>query len=382
MNREEAFEVQLARWLEEGPYEAPSEPVVAALAHVRAHPGRPRTFGSLWRHAMSGIGLTHVPSQPHRGWLAAAAVIAVAAIVIVGGYGLFNLGGQAGPAAGPTPTPTAPAPSPTATAGADMATGTQSCATTTEGVTTTVNEVVQSRGEVLECTNTSSDPRLAGAATIGYNWDEHPDGLWLGWGTAELQNEGGTWSGRYAVTSTSTAGAMEFDSLWGGSDGYEGLEVLNHVRITSRYTTIRSWVLEVGPALTGTERCTTTTSGREFSVGDVTAYRGVRVTCTDRMDDPRVSGTTKLEFSIDMRADESADMWGGITLTNELGSWEGFFFGTVDAGYTTHHAQSLLRGTGEYEGLLYRLEMVSPDGVNAELSGEIIAAGGAPEQAG
>ena len=374
MNRDEAFELQLARWLEEGPYEAPPEQIAAALAHVRAHPERPRTLGSLWRHAMSGIGLTHVPSQPHRGWLAAA-VLVVAAIVIVGGYGLFNLGGQVGSPGGPTPTPTttlAPTSSPMATSGPG-ATGTQTCGTATEPVTTTVNEVVQSRGEVMECTNTSTDPQLAGEATIVYNWDEHPDGLWLGWGTLELQNDGGTWNGSYAITSTSTAGVMEFDSVWVGSGGYEGLEVLNHVRITTRYTTLSSWVFEAGPAITGTERCTTTTAGRAYAAGEVTAYRGVSLRCADTMDDPRVSGTSALMVSIDMRADESADLWGGTTLTNDLGSWEGFLFGTVDPGYTTHRVLTLMRGSGAYEGLFYRLEVVG-DGTDFVLRGEVIPA--------
>lgn len=318
---------------------------------------------------MSGIGLTHVPSQPRRGWLAAAALV-VAAIVVVGGYGLFNLGGQVGSPGGPTPTPTT---APTATSGPELATGTQTCGTATEAVTTTVNEVVQSRGEVMECTNTSTDPRLAGEATIVYNWDEHPDGLWLGWGTLELQNDGGTWSGSYAITSTSTAGVMEFDSVWLGLGGYEGLEVLNHVRITSRSTTLRSWVFEAGPAVTGTERCSTTATGRTIAAGDVTAYRGVVLRCVDTMADTRLSGTRSLEFSIDERADGSAVLWGTTTLENDDGAWEGFGFGTVDPGYTTHRVQALMRGSGAYEGLFFRLEVVG-DETDFVLRGEVIPA--------
>ena len=53
MNREEAFELLLAQWLEEGPYEAPRGPVAAALAHVRAHPKRSRTLASRWLVAFS-----------------------------------------------------------------------------------------------------------------------------------------------------------------------------------------------------------------------------------------------------------------------------------------------------------------------------------------
>lgn len=379
MNREAAFEALLAQWLEEGPYEAPREPVAAALAHVRSHPKRSRTLVSRWRYLMSGIGLTHVPSQPRRGWLATGAVIAGLAIVVVGAYGLFSFGGQTGPGGVATPTPVVtptssagPTSTPTPTLGSGMATGTQSCDTSTEGVVTTIEGVDQSRGEVISCTNTSSDPRLSGAFTTTWNWDEHPDGLWFVWGTTELRNDGGAWTGTWGAESTTTASALEFDAVWIGSDGYEGLEVLNHVRITGEYTTTRSRVIEAGPTMTGTERCTTTSAGREVAAGEVTAYRGVTLRCTDTMADPRVSGTGTLKVSIDMRADESADIWGTNTLTNELGGWEGFFLGTVDPGYTTHHVKALLRGTGEYEGLLYRLEVLSPDGADAQLTGEII----------
>ncbi len=387
MNRDEAFELQLSRWLEEGPYEAPKPPVAAAVQFVRAHPTRRALDGGLWRRIVSGIGLTQVPSQPRPRWLPVGVGAVVVALVVVGGYGLFNLNQGIGPGgasptpvvtSAPTPTATAaptprPTRTPTPTLGPGMATGTQTCAETTPDVTTEVDGVVQSRGRILDCSNTSSDPRLAGEASVNFNWDEHPDGLWLGWGTIEVRNEGGAWNGSYAMESTSSASVMEWDSLWIGSGGYAGLEVLNHVRmVAGGATTLTSRVIEAGTVIKGTEACIRTSAGEEFKVGEVTAYRGVTLRCTDTMDDPRVSGAGTLAVSIDMRVDESADIWGTYTPGNPAGAWEGFFFGTVDAGYTTHHAQALLRGSGAYEGLLYRLEVDSPDGRNATLTGEII----------
>lgn len=385
MNRDEAFELELGRWLEEGPYEAPVASIAAALAHVRAYPRRPRTLGSLWRHVMSGTELRHLPSQSRPGWLPAAALVAGIAVVVVGAYGLFNLGGQTGaggvatptpvitPAPTPAPTPR-PTPSPMPTLGPGMSSGVQTCGASNGDVTTTVDEVVQTRGGVMECTHTSSDPRLAGESTITMDYDEHPDGLWLGWGRFELRNDGGRWSGSYAVTSTASAGVMDFDAVWIGSGGYEGLEVLNHVRVSTSRTTITSRVFESGPTVTGTETCSTTTTGRTFAAGELTAYRGVSLRCVDTMGDSRLSGTRTLRLSIDERADESAELWGTTALENDDGAWEGFFFGTVDPGYTTHRVQTLMRGTGSYEGLFLRLEVVG-DGTDFDLTGEVITAG-------
>jgi len=371
MNRDETFDFELARWLEEGPYDAPPEPIAAALAHVRAHPKRPRTLGSLWRHAMSGIGLTHLPSQPRRG-LMVASVGAALVVVAVAGYWLFSFGPQAGPVGGPSPTPEV-TPAASSTMYPEMATVTQTCEVSTAALTTTVGGVVQDRGEVRDCTNTSTDTRLAGEATIIVNSDEYPDGRLLVWGTLALHNDGGAWSGIWTVTSTSTAAAWDFDAVWVGSGGYDGMTALNHVRTTSRYTTLRSWVLETGPAVTGSERCIQTATGTDTPVGEITASRGVVLGCTDTTSDSRVSGQSELHISIDRRADASADVWGTMTLENDHGTWEGFFFGTVDPGYTTHHIQVLLHGTRDYEGLFYRLEVVSDDGANSQLTGEIVA---------
>jgi hypothetical protein len=376
MNRDAAFEYELARWLEEGPVEAPPATIAAALAHVRAHPQRPRTLGNLWRHAMSGIGLTHVPSQPHRAWLAAGVVVAGLAIVVVGGYGLFNVGGQSGTIGGPTPTPTLrPTAKPTPTLGPGMATGFQTCTTSTPAVRTTVDEIVQDRGEILDCTHTSSDARLEGQGTVSWNSDESPDGLSLIWGAIELRNDGGTWSGTWAATSRSDALYMEFDAVWIGAGGYAGLEALNHIRVTTpELVTITSRVFQAGPVVTGTERCTTTSTGRSFAAGEVTAYRDVSLRCADTMADTRFSGTRTLRLSIDERADKSAAVWGTTVLENDEGAWEGFLFGAVEPGYTTHRVQTLMRGTGAYEGLFFRLEVVG-DGTDFDLTGEVISAG-------
>lgn len=379
MNGDEAFKLQLGQWLQEGPERAPREPIATALARIRDDPARPRTLGSLWRQLMSGIGLTRVPSQPRRTW-GVVAIAAAIVIVVAGGYGLFNLGGQIGPGGGPTPTPAVtptptprPTREPTPTLGPGMATGSQTCSTTTDGVVTTVNGVDQGRGEVNSCRNFSTDPRLAGDFTTTWNWDEYPDGLWLGWGAIELRNDGGAWAGTWAAESTSTASVMEFDSVWIGTGGYDGLEVLNHVRIGQGGPTVTNRVFEVGPAVTGTETCTIAKLSQTSGSADVTHVRGGSLRCTDTMSDPRVGGTRTVDFSIDTPTGADGETWGTSTLTNDDGTWEGFFFGTVDATDSVNRVKNLMRGTGAYEGLFLRLEAVGSGDLGFDLTGEIVA---------
>jgi hypothetical protein len=167
---------------------------------------------------------------------------------------------------------------------------------------------------------------------------------------------------------------MAFDAVLTGSGGYAGLLFRGRVEVTSTKTTLTGVVLPVGPTISGHESCAfDEANDRQFTVGDITAYRGVVGTCTDSMSDPRLSGMGRNEVSIDMRPDQSADIWGRYTLTNDGGTWEGQWAGTVDKGYTTHRVESLLVGTGLYEGLLYRLSLISDaTGSGYNLTGLIV----------
>lgn len=112
-------------------------------------------------------------------------------------------------------------------------------------------------------------------------------------------------------------------------------------------------------AVTGTQSCQTANSGTTSMAGDVTQYRGVALSCSGAMSDPRLDGGVTVNLSIDERADGSADIWGTATLANAGGSWTGMWRGTVDVGYTTQHVEGVYLGSGANEGLRFRFSQVT-----------------------
>jgi hypothetical protein len=124
-------------------------------------------------------------------------------------------------------------------------------------------------------------------------------------------------------------------------------------------------------AFTGSQICTSTASGTEEKVGDVTQYREVGVRCVTEASDPRVTGVQGTVMSMDQRADKSADIWGTLKIANDEGSWDGDFSGTVEAGYTTHAIDGTAQGTGAYSGLRLKVHATSAGGTNFELTGTI-----------
>jgi len=360
MSRYEDIEQRLADWLEEGPIGAPDPPIAAALAHARAHPRRRWSAVGHWRTVMSGTNMAQVgPKAPQAGWLYAAAAVLVIVVVVAGGYGILQSTspgtGVGGP---PSPTPTASlAPTATPSPSPVSFTGSEDCTQVQGETTVQVGEVKQSRGSKLECVARNSDSRLAGQGTATMNWDDYPDGTEIMWGTRVIANDGGTWRSVWSATTTTTASVVTFPAMFVGYGRYAGLVApVDVVMGPSRVTGV---ILPAPATVTGNETCVTNADGTETALDDLTAYRGVVMSCTDTMSDPRVTGTGRNEVSIDMRADESAEIWGKYVLANDGGTWEGRWAGTVDKGYTTHRVETLLVGTGEYEGLLYRLSLVS-----------------------
>jgi hypothetical protein len=383
----------MVEWLEDGPSDVPVAALEAAVAFARAHPRRLRSARGLWRVVMTRLHLIEVTPRSSGGRFNFAlgptvvAVVAVAALVGAGlwlGGGLTTPGGDVNPTAtptlSPTPTPTPPIETTRPTAGPTAwvlppgwASGSQVCEMRPGATSATVDGIIETRGTIYDCTTTSEDPRLSGTAVVTSSSDELEDGTWLGWGTQDTTNADGSWSGAYAVTSTATATSMAFDSVALGSGAYAGLEVLYHVVMYgSGAIDIDGIVVPVGTEVTGTETCSVTRAGHALGVGDITATRGLEMSCTDTMSDERLSGARTLDVSVDTRADDSADLWGTSIVTNDGGTWEGFFFGTVDPGYTTHRVRSLLRGAGDYEGLLFRLEVAGTGDPGFDLRSEII----------
>jgi len=267
VTRENAFERQLADWLEEGPLDAPDGPVQAAVAHARAHPRRRLTVSGLWRTAMSQLHLAEVqPRGPqHRGLLAAVAAVAVVGAIVIGliGTGVisFNSGPEkipavavpvaspepatplptvvsttapiATPSTAPTVAPTrvatpVPLASPRVVGSSAYVTGTQAC-TYAMVPEEQVGDHWADRGLQLTCEVVMNDPRVSGTASCGVSldyWGNYTQG-WAAytavqWGSVRLENEGGAWEG--------TVSGVHFpyygDAIGGwleGSGEYEGL---------------------------------------------------------------------------------------------------------------------------------------------------------------
>ena len=311
---------------------------------------------------MSGTNTVQVgPKAPQAGWLYAAAAVLVIVVVVAGGYGILQSNKPATGVGGP------PSAAPTATAVPDATaasfTGSETCDTlagAATGTTTTVAGVEQLRGLTYDCVAQSSDARLAGSGTATMNWDDYADGTEVMWGARVITNDGGTWRSVWNAETTTTATGVDFTTVFIGDGGYEGLvaPVDVHVRVGGT-NSFAGTIIPGPPAIDGHETCVTNSNGNGIALDGITAYRGVVLNCTLEVSDPRVSGTGRNEVSIDERPDGSADIWGKYVLTNDGGTWEGYWAGTVDKGYTTHHVESLLVGTGDYDGLLYRLSLVT-----------------------
>ena len=114
----------------------------------------------------------------------------------------------------------------------------------------------------------------------------------------------------------------------------------------------------------------------QTEVGDVVEARdGVWVYETV-MSDERVSGTSTVTFNYDMYPAGLADMWGTTVLTNDGGTWEGEWVGSIHSD-GTHTTYETLTGTGDYTGLRYTFFNVFEEpggesaGVDAGMAGWI-----------
>jgi hypothetical protein len=104
----------------------------------------------------------------------------------------------------------------------------------------------------------------------------------------------------------------------------------------------------------------------QTQVGDVTQMRGVHATATERIDDPRLSGTATIDGNVDVYGHESVQ-WGTFRIENDGGAWEGPYRGVIYNG-TQESATVWLAGSGDYAGLTCYWYM---SGDNADLVLEI-----------
>ncbi len=136
-------------------------------------------------------------------------------------------GPSATPKATATPSTTlSPAPSTTPAAVAygpvTVVTGTGACPGLNPVWTTDPDGTRHVRNLPVECIEQNNDPRVSGTHTAAWNMD-----LWAGaagvqWGTARLENAGGTWEGRLSGAYSSARG--DIIAIWyKGTGGYTGL---------------------------------------------------------------------------------------------------------------------------------------------------------------
>ena len=90
----------------------------------------------------------------------------------------------------------------------------------------------------------------------------------------------------------------------------------------------------------------------QTEVGDVVEARGLVQVYETVMTDERVSGTSTVTINYDLYPSGIADMWGTTVLSNDGGTWEGEWVGSIhDDG--THTTYETLTGTGDYAGLRF-----------------------------
>jgi hypothetical protein len=90
----------------------------------------------------------------------------------------------------------------------------------------------------------------------------------------------------------------------------------------------------------------------QTQAGDVLEARDLVWIYDEEMSDERVSGTSTVTINYDMYPTGIADMWGTTVLTNDDGTWEGEWVGSIHSD-GTHTTYQTLTGTGDYEGLRY-----------------------------
>jgi hypothetical protein len=112
--------------------------------------------------------------------------------------------------------------------------------------------------------------------------------------------------------------------------------------------------------VTGTDSALRVTqSGTETVVGGVTQIRGQEMESLETMNDPRVSGTSRITLNGDLHDPVMAE-WGTTRLENADGAWEGTWTGASwDAGGATN-VSGWLVGTGAYAGFTYYFHVFGP----------------------
>ena len=114
----------------------------------------------------------------------------------------------------------------------------------------------------------------------------------------------------------------------------------------------------------------------QTQAGDVLEARDLVWIYENVMSDERVSGISTVTINYDMYPNGIADMWGTTVLTNDGGTWEGEWVGSIHSD-GTHTTYETLTCTGDYTGLRYTFFNVFEEpggefaGVDAGMAGWI-----------
>jgi hypothetical protein len=241
-------------------------------------------------------------------------------------------------------------------------TASSTCPESAPGSEWRVGDVTHLRGILLTCTNTSSDARLDGVATVDLNLDLREDESADMWGSATIETDGGTWRGYWLGTVDEGYTTHHMEVVYLGSGGYEGLRLRTSQTsdgsdgvITGTIEAVAALPAAGATVITGAS-CSTADPGTTTQVGEMTRYRGVVLECGPSVSsDPRVAfELERIVFDMDEQADGSATMTGTGTLANEGGTWSGSWTGTIAVGSRTHRMEGVYTGTGDYAGLEFR----------------------------
>ena len=116
-------------------------------------------------------------------------------------------------------------------------------------------------------------------------------------------------------------------------------------------------------AVTGTSDCGLRTAGSQPSPPPFVLSHQI-VTCADASSDPRVTGTSTVDLSIegwDPAPGYDAVAWTSVTLQGPDGTWTGHGYGIYDD-VGVSHLLTFLAGNGAYQGLIYAYSATIPAG--------------------
>ena len=118
--------------------------------------------------------------------------------------------------------------------------------------------------------------------------------------------------------------------------------------------------------VSGTAQLVVESAGASELVGDETQIRGIVITVSNAVDDPRASGSGTFHLSVDATGSLGFE-WGTFRLENAAGAWEGACSGASWNDGNASDVACWLTGSGAYEGLTYYWH-----GTNAGLAGNVV----------